>query len=98
MWAIGKDKNAQIDQHGKIVLNWLISLSIYAIASTAIAVVFSITVMVISMGWIPPIGLMLLLPFSCLLTVLAVVFPVIGAIKANDGVAWKYPLSISFLK
>ena len=32
------------------------------------------------------------------LFVLAVVFPIIGAVKANEGVVWKYPLSIAFFK
>lgn len=32
------------------------------------------------------------------LGVLCVVFPIIGAIKANSGETWKYPLTISFLK
>ena len=32
------------------------------------------------------------------LAIMAIVFPIIGAIKANDGVTWKYPLSIAFLK
>lgn len=29
---------------------------------------------------------------------LGIVFPVIGGIKASEGVVWKYPLSIPFLK
>ena len=33
-----------------------------------------------------------------ILVVLAVVFPIIGGIKANEGVVWKYPLSIAFFK
>ena len=98
MWAIGKDKSAQVDQHGKIILNWLISLFIYVTASTALAVGFSITIMVMSMGFLPPIGFLLLCPFLFLLTILAVVFPIIGAVKANNGIAWKYPLCISFFK
>lgn len=32
------------------------------------------------------------------IAIMAVVFPIVGAIKANDGVAWKYPLSIAFFK
>ena len=32
------------------------------------------------------------------LAIMAIVFPIIGAIKANDGIAWKYPLSIAFFK
>jgi hypothetical protein len=38
------------------------------------------------------------IPLLIALGVLGVVFPIIGAIKANDGKVWKYPLSIPFLK
>jgi uncharacterized Tic20 family protein len=27
-----------------------------------------------------------------------VIFPVIAAVKANEGEVWKYPLAITFLK
>jgi len=36
------------------------------------------------------------IPLLILLIVLGIVFPVIGAIKANDGDAWVYPFSIRF--
>ena len=98
MWAIGKDKSAQVDQHGKIALNWLISLFIYVTASTVLVGGFSIMIMVMSMGFLPPIGVLLLFPFLFLLTILAVIFPIVGAVKANNGTAWKYPLCISFFK
>lgn len=38
------------------------------------------------------------LPLLAALAILAIVFPIIGAIKANDGTAWKYPLSIPIFK
>ncbi len=37
------------------------------------------------------------IPLLIVLGILLVVFPIIGAIKANDGVAWKYPMTISLL-
>ena len=77
LWAIAKDRSPLVDQHGKIVLNWSISLLIYI-------VVAAITI----------IGL-LIVP---ILIVLGLVFPIIGAVKANEGVVWKYPLSIAFFK
>lgn len=40
------------------------------------------------------IGLLILFPLG----VVSIVFPIIAAIKANNGVIWKYPLSISFFK
>ena len=30
--------------------------------------------------------------------IMAIVFPIIGAIKANNGELWEYPLTIKFLK
>ena len=30
--------------------------------------------------------------------IMSVVFPIIGAIKANNGELWEYPLTIKFLK
>lgn len=38
------------------------------------------------------------IPMLVVLGILGIVFPVIGAIKANNGEAWSYPLSIKFLK
>ena len=38
------------------------------------------------------------IPLLIALMVLMVVFPIVGAVKANDGKVWKYPLSIPFLK
>jgi uncharacterized Tic20 family protein len=34
MWTTNKDKSPLIDQHGKIIINWMISLLIYTIISS----------------------------------------------------------------
>jgi len=81
MWAIAKDKSPQVDRHGKIVLNWIISCLIYGAVSVILIAVI--------------IGALLLI----VLGILAIVFPIIGAMKANnDGTAWDYPLSIKFFR
>ncbi len=36
------------------------------------------------------------IPLIAALIVLSIVFPIIGGIKANSGVAWSYPFSIKF--
>ena len=100
LWMIGKDKSPQVDQHGKIVLNWLISLFIYAAIGMAIAVgstIFTIAI-AISTGFPMPIGFILFGTIVLLVWILMAVFPIIGAVKANEGTAWKYPLSIPFFK
>lgn len=37
-------------------------------------------------------------PILIALAVVAVIFPIVGAIKASDGVVWRYPLSIQVFK
>ncbi|MDR1484181.1 MAG: DUF4870 domain-containing protein [Planctomycetaceae bacterium] len=80
LWAINKDKDSMVDQHGKIVVNWILSLVIYCAVSAILFIVI--------------VGFVLLI----VLSILAIIFPIIGGIKANDGIEWKYPLSIPFFK
>ena len=80
IWQIKKSDLPEINAHGKIVVNWMISALIYAIACVLLRFVL--------------IGF----PLLMVLGVLVIVFPVIGALKANNGELWKYPLSIAFFK
>lgn len=80
IWQVRKDDLPQIDVHGKIVVNWIISMALYGAVSFVL--VFAL------------IGI----PMLILLGVLGVVFPIIGGVKASNGEAWHYPLSIQFLK
>jgi len=96
LWVIGKDKCPQIDQHGKIVLNWLISLFIYTTVGIVAIAGFIFSSILIAKGTGMPVGLGLPLYvlFFILLLIPAIIFPIIGALKANEGTAWNYPLSI----
>ncbi|MCD4727724.1 MAG: DUF4870 domain-containing protein [Pirellulales bacterium] len=80
IWQVKKPEMPELDVHGEIVVNWIISLVIYSILSALLCFVF--------------VGFLLFL----VLMVVAVVFPIIGGVKASNGEVWKYPLSISFLK
>ncbi|MFT5733634.1 MAG: putative Tic20 family protein [Planctomycetota bacterium] len=37
------------------------------------------------------------IPLLIAVSVAAIVFPIIGAIKANDGIAWRYPMIFRML-
>ncbi|MCO1336133.1 DUF4870 domain-containing protein [Microbulbifer sp. OS29] len=80
MWATTKDRSTEIDKHGKMIFNWMLSLLIYSIISTILIIV--------GIGILGLIGLALI----------NVIFIIIGAIRANDGIFWHYPLSIRFFK
>jgi uncharacterized Tic20 family protein len=38
------------------------------------------------------------IPMLIALGIASIVFPIVAAIKANNGELWKYPLSITFLR
>lgn len=80
IWQIKKDELPGIDAHGKMVVNWIISLALYFVIS------FLLVLLVIGV------------PLLLALSLVSVVFPIIGGIKANNGELWKYPLSLNFLK
>ena len=80
IWQVKKSELPEIDPHGRIVVNWLISAFIYAVIC-----------MVLSM-------ILIGIPLMFVLGTLALIFPIIGGIKANEGQLWKYPLSIEILK
>ncbi len=80
LWQIKKNDLPGVDQHGKNVVNWIISVFIYALV--CIPLIFVI------------VGIFLLIT----LAILNLIFPIIGAVKANNGEVWKYPMAITFIK
>ncbi len=36
------------------------------------------------------------IPLLVILGLLSIIFPIIGGIRANEGILWKYPMSIQF--
>ncbi len=80
IWQVQKDKYPEIDAHGKIVLNAILSFIIYMIVGILLIFVL--------------IGIPLLIALS----IIAIVFPIIGGIKANNGEIWPYPLTIQFFQ
>jgi uncharacterized Tic20 family protein len=106
LWIINKDKEPLVNRHGKIVMNWLISVIIYyAVSMTLIIVVvfcaMLIPIPIISVAIIDVIVntiIYVCFTVTLVLMVICVVFPVIGGIRANNGIEWQYPLSIRFFK
>lgn len=81
LWQTQKDKMPALDAHGKMVVNWTISATIYGIISVFLIFVFFLGILTGAAVWI-----------------MAIVFPIVGGIKANNGEFWEYPLTIKFIK
>jgi uncharacterized Tic20 family protein len=80
IWQLKKSEFPEVDAHGKVVANWIVSELIYGVMCLFLFFVL--------------IGI----PLMIVLFLLSVVFPVIGAIKANQGEVWKYPLSMTIFQ
>ncbi|WP_298523785.1 DUF4870 domain-containing protein [uncultured Christiangramia sp.] len=81
IWATQKDKVGGMDMHGKMIINFQISIFIYSIICIPLIILFGL-------------GIILLI----LVGLLALVLPILNAIKVSNGEMPYYPLTIQFLK
>ncbi|HMJ09594.1 MAG TPA: DUF4870 domain-containing protein [Pyrinomonadaceae bacterium] len=58
------------------------------IISSVIYAAVSVVLMFVLVGFLTILGV----------AIMSIVFPIIGAVKANNGELWEYPLTIKFLK
>lgn len=89
IWQVKKNDLPEINPHGKIVVNWMISASIYVVC---LIILFFISYIVF------PRSIIILTIFWLILFILTFIFPIIGGIKASNGKVWRYPLSLPILK
>lgn len=89
LWLIKKNESAFINQQAKEAINAQISWLIYIICCMALAVVFIIG----TMGF----AFCLFLPLILALQIVPIVHAVQGAIAANRGEAYAYPMILRLL-
>lgn len=81
IWLTQKEQVSGMDMHGKMILNFQISLFLYSIICIPLIFLFGL-------------GIFLLIGIG----LLALIFPILNAIKVNNGEIPNYPLTIQFLK
>ncbi|SHI71119.1 DUF4870 domain-containing protein [Aquimarina spongiae] len=81
LWLTQRERVLAMDEHGKSIMNFQISMFIYAIICIPLIFLFGLGIL----------GLLLI-------AVLYLVFPIINAIKASNGEAPSYPLSMQIIK
>ena len=87
MWLTQREKSAFADYHGKESLNFQITISL------ALALCFAFTA---AFSWVL-IGL-LGIPLMVAIALYATVMTIIAAIKANEGVHYRYPFTLRLIK
>ncbi len=118
LWGINSKKSKFVDHHGRQVVNFQLSLALYTIVLSLIAVTI-VLVALFSGGpelfqqfdgndfpfsdhmgvFATFIGTGIIIGGALLLlAIVDVIYSIKGAVDANDGSYFKYPLTISFLK
>tara|TARA_B100001939_G_C16874308_1_gene587893 strand:+ start:614 stop:1012 length:399 start_codon:yes stop_codon:yes gene_type:complete len=90
MWYVNKDEYVEVDQHGKRIMNWIISSLIYTLIAISI---FLFSIATESFLFIS-VGVLLLVA----LVVCSIVFTILGSTRSFKGEIYNYPMSINFIK
>ncbi|MBW3550210.1 MAG: DUF4870 domain-containing protein [Proteobacteria bacterium] len=86
IWLVKKDSMRFVDDQGKEALNFNITVALVFLALLILSVV--------TLG----IGLVIAIPVAVVVGITWLVFTIIAAIKANEGVAYRYPLTLRLIK
>ncbi|MAE15703.1 MAG: hypothetical protein CL821_08970 [Crocinitomicaceae bacterium] len=107
MWSTNKNQNEIVNKHGKNITNWIISSFIYYLifvmfAYGSVANFFfsfdrnfsnePLENLFVSYGSIIIAVILIVVLGFC-----SIIFNIIGAVRANEGVLFKYPLTITFI-
>ena len=82
VWLVGKDRSAYVASQSKESLNFQISIAIYFVVAYILVAI--------------TLGILFFLPF--VVWVVMAIFCIIAFTKTKDGNAYKYPLTIRFIK
>jgi uncharacterized Tic20 family protein len=90
VWLMKKDQMRFVDDQGKESLNFQLNILLLGVA----LVVLGAPLAFLTFG----IGLFILVPIGVAIPILAIVMPIIAALKANEGVAYRYPYILRIIK
>jgi len=94
-WALNKDAYPSVDNNGRVIINWVISMCIYSLILFSISFPLGFS-MAFNFG--NPLSMFSAFIPLIILGVLNIIFIIRGALKANDGKVANYPLSFRFVK
>ncbi len=91
IWLFKRNEYEQVEDQGKEVLNFQISIIIYGLVLSALMLIAFVTVILI------PLAIIFLVLLACLL-VFNLVMTIIGAVRASEGEYYRYPLAMRLIK
>lgn len=80
MWLLQKDESRFIDHHGREAVNFHLTQLAIAVGAMAVGLC--------TFG----LGLVVVVPFLVAMGILDLVATILAAVRANEGVLWRYPM------
>lgn len=81
LWTTNRDKIYQMNEQGKSIINFQLSMMIYAFICIPLIFLLGLGILgLIAVG------------------IVSLIFPIINAVKVNNGETPNYPMTIEFLK
>jgi hypothetical protein len=84
IWLVKRQESSYVDHHGRESLNFQITV---LVAAVVVGVLMCI-----------PFAGLLAIPLALAVSVGNLVLCILGTIRANEGVRWRYPVSIRFVR
>lgn len=90
LWQVKKNESAFVDDQGKEAVNFQITLTLAAI----VLGVVGLPLMLFTLGFAG----IIVIPAGLALLIAGVVLPILAGIKANEGIAYRYPYILRLIK
>lgn len=87
VWQIKKNEIPSVEAHAKAALNFQLTVLIALVVGAAITFILAF----VCVGYV-------LFPVVGAIGLCGIILPIIAGVRANDGVDYKYPYTIEFLK
>ena len=91
LWQSKKDEDDLIDRQGREITNWIIFCLSMTIASVLLAVLVPLTLMMVDMA-LMSVFPCLVMPIFLVLTIIQILFPILGALQGSKGEFYRYPM------
>ncbi|HET8940928.1 MAG TPA: DUF4870 domain-containing protein [Rudaea sp.] len=86
IWLVKKDTMPFVNDQGREAVNFNITLAIIS------AILLVLTIMTFGLG------ILIAIPVGLIVGIAWLIFTIIAAIKASEGVAYRYPISLRLIK
>jgi hypothetical protein len=83
IWLVKRQESSYVDHHGKESLNFQITVLLAAVVAGVLTCV--------------PFAGLLAIPLVFAISVGNLILCIVGTVRANEGVRWRYPVSIRFV-